>query len=108
MKNRLHCEVTSCQHYSNSQCCLEGIQVDGPAARQPDQTCCASYQERRPGAGSNAMGQSPSGESHIHCQAQHCTYNDGCSCGASSVQVGCCCGDVTSKSGTQCCTFQEK
>ena len=61
MKNRLHCEVTSCQHYSNSQCCLEGIQVDGPAARQPDQTCCASYQERRPGAGSNAMGQSPAG-----------------------------------------------
>lgn len=82
--------------------------MDGPAARQPDQTCCASYQERRPGAGSNAMGQSPSGESHIRCQAQHCTYNDGCSCGASSVQVGCCCGDVTSKSGTQCCTFQEK
>lgn len=108
MKNRLQCEVASCQHYSDHMCCLEGIQVDGPAARQPSQTCCESYQERRPGGGTNAVGHSPSGESSIRCKAQFCTYNQECSCAAPSVQVGCCCGDVTTKSGTECCTFQSK
>ena len=36
--NRLECQVQSCQHFQNHQCCLAGIQVDGPAAQesQPD------------------------------------------------------------------------
>ena len=48
--NRLECQVNSCQHFQNNQCCLMGIQVDGPAAQESSQTCCASYEERRPGA----------------------------------------------------------
>ena len=108
MRNRLQCEVTSCQHYSNSQCCLPGIQVEGPGARQPSQTCCASYQERRPGSGENASHSRPSGHSDIRCQACHCTYNQGEDCTASSVSVGCCGGPATSKSGTECRSFREK
>ena len=48
--NRLECQVQSCQHYQNHQCCLAGIQVDGPSAQEASQTCCASYEERRPGS----------------------------------------------------------
>ena len=61
--NRLECQVQSCQHYQNHQCCLAGIQVDGPSAQEASQTCCASYEERRPGSAQNALGQHPSVDS---------------------------------------------
>ena len=54
--NRLECQVESCQHNQNHQCCLMGIQVDGPAAQDCSQTCCASFEERRAGSAQNAMG----------------------------------------------------
>ena len=106
--NRLECQVNSCQHFQNNQCCLMGIQVDGPAAQESSQTCCASYEERRPGAGQNAMGQNPSVETQIHCKVKGCAYNSHNRCDAQNVCVACCCGDVSSKSGTQCSTFQCK
>lgn len=106
--NRLECQVTSCQHYCDNQCCLPGIQVDGPAARNSSQTCCDSYEERHRSHGENssACGRSPSVESSIKCSAEHCVYNDDCKCEAECVCVGCTCNDVTSKSGTECCTFK--
>lgn len=106
--NKLECQVTSCQHYRDNRCCLPGIQVDGPAARDSSQTCCDSYEERRQGQGENstARGNAPTVESSIKCSAESCAYNDNCKCGADCVCVGCCCGDVTSKSGTECCTFR--
>lgn len=106
--NRLECQVESCQHYQNHQCCLLGIQVEGPAARESSQTCCASYEERRPGSSQNAAGMNPSVETDIRCRAKHCAYNDRDHCQAQSVCVDSCCGDVTCKSGTQCRTFQGK
>ena len=60
--NRLECQVESCQHNQNHQCCLMGIQVDGPAAQDCSQTCCASFEERRAGSAQNAMGQNPTVE----------------------------------------------
>ena len=106
--NRLECQVQTCQHYQNQQCCLAGIQVDGPAARQPQETCCASYEERRPGSAQNGAGQCPCVETDIHCRAKGCAYNSHSRCQAPSVQVSCCGGEATSKSGTQCSTFQNQ
>lgn len=104
--NRLECQVTSCQHYCDNRCCLPGIQVDGPAARESSQTCCDSYEERRQGSGQNSTDHVPSVDSSIDCSAEHCTYNKNCKCEAECVCVGCCCGDVCSKGGTECCTFR--
>lgn len=105
--NKLECQVSSCRHFHNNLCCLNGIQVDGPAARESSQTCCASYEERQPSGGENSVcGCNPTVESAIECKAEHCVYNDHCKCEADCVCVGCSCGDVTSKSGTECCTFK--
>lgn len=106
--NCLECQATRCQHYQNHQCCLMGIQVDGPAAQEPSQTCCASFEERRPGSAQNSMNQNPSVESDIQCKVKGCAYNSHNRCEAQSVCVDTCCGDVFSKSGTQCRTFQNK
>ena len=85
-----------------------GIQVDGPAAQESSQTCCASYEERRPGAGQNAMGQNPSVETEIHCKVKAVPTTATTAATRRNVCVACCCGDVSSKSGTQCSTFQCK
>lgn len=106
--NRLECQVTTCQHYQNHQCCLAGIQVDGPSARESSQTCCASYEERRSGGAENSMGQMPSVETDIQCRVKGCTYNSHNRCEAQNVCVACCSGEASSKSGTQCSTFQNK
>lgn len=106
--NRLECQVESCQHNQNHQCCLMGIQVDGPAAQDCSQTCCASFEERRAGSAQNAMGQNPTVETDIRRHVQSCSYNSNQRCDAQCVCVGCGCGDVTSKSGTECRTFQNK
>ncbi len=106
--NKLECQVTSCRHNCDNLCCLPGIQVEGPAARESSQTCCDSYEERhRPhGENSSACGRMPSDESAIECTAEHCVYNDHCKCEAQCVCVGCSCCDPTGKSGTECCTFR--
>ncbi len=106
--NKLECQVSSCQHWSDNYCCLPGIQVDGPAARESSQTCCDSYEERRENQSQNASasGQYPSGESAIDCSAEHCVYNDHCKCEADCVCVGCTCSGPSSKSETECCTFR--
>ena len=95
--NRLECQVTNCQHYQNNHCSLAGIQVD-----------CASFEERRPGSAQNAACSKPAVETDIQCKVKGCTYNSHNRCSAQSVCVDACCGDVSSKSGTQCRTFQNK
>ena len=105
--NKLECQVTSCQHNCDDLCCLPGIQVDGPAAWESGQTCCASFEDRQPGSGTNSAGdRTPSEKTSISCQAEHCVYNENCKCEADFVSVGCGCSDVTTKSGTECCTFR--
>lgn len=106
--NRLECQVTNCQHYQDNHCCLAGIQVDGPAAQEASQTCCASFEERRPGSAQNAACGRPSVETDIQCKVKGCAYNSHNRCSAQSVCVDACCVDVSSKSGTLCRTFQNK
>ena len=107
MKNKLECSVTACRHNVNSLCDLPSIKVEGPGACCSDQTCCESFEERT-SAGSNAVsGSYASPDTSIDCKAHNCTYNNNCKCEAECVCVGCCCSDVSSKSGTECCTFQQ-
>ncbi|RKJ42013.1 DUF1540 domain-containing protein [Acutalibacter sp. 1XD8-33] len=108
MKNRLECSVTTCLHNSNNLCDLPSIKVEGPGARCSSQTCCESFEERSQRSSNSVSGySSPSPETSIDCKAHNCVYNDNCKCEAECVCVGCCCQDATSKSGTECCTFQE-
>lgn len=108
--NKLECQVSSCKHWCDNCCCLSGIQVDGPAARESSQTCCESYEEKSCGCHEaqnvSAGGRNPSVESSISCSAEHCAYNESDKCKADCVCVGCTCQDPTSKSGTECCTFR--
>lgn len=103
----LKCTVQTCVHNKDFYCALDKIQVGGSAAKNAEETCCDSFQERS-GAAQNAYansaGQTASACSSVECQAKQCKYNDSCQCHAGKISVegsnACQCGQ------TQCATFK--
>lgn len=106
--NKVECHVDNCRHYSNNLCSLDKIKVDGPAAKEKSQTCCLSFAERNNSMENSTAAADAAPDTGIHCKADNCTYNSASKCNADNVTVGCVCAGVTSKSGTECSTFQER
>ena len=101
----LKCTVQTCVHNDQFLCRLDKIQVGGDNARNPQETCCDSFQERTEGTYSNSMSmKSASDCSNIDCRATKCMYNENCQCHAGKISVvG---GNAKDCSGTECATFQ--
>lgn len=106
--NRVECKVISCTYNSQNLCSLDKIHVDGPAAKDKGQTCCASFEEKHGSAMNATSHYNASPETGIHCKAENCSYNKKCKCNADSVCVDSIASDVSSKSGTSCATFSAK
>ena len=51
----LKCTVQTCVHNNDFLCNLDRIQVGGESARNPQETCCDSFQERKEGSYSNSL-----------------------------------------------------
>ena len=43
---KLECNVTNCLHNSDHCCCKQSIMVDGHDAKEKEQTCCGSFDNR--------------------------------------------------------------
>lgn len=108
----LKCTVQTCRHNKNFYCDLDSIQVGGNSAKNPEETCCDSFEERS--AQTNSYSNSYNGAygditgeasptSNIDCKATQCTYNEQCKCHAGKISVegsqACQCGE------TECATF---
>lgn len=101
----LVCSAQNCV-YNNAMYCSKGdIKVGGEDAKVCQDTCCASFQERRHESAKSSMG-SPSTHIDIKCEATNCKYNDKCVCNAKHVDISgaaaCNCDE------TECVTFDEK
>ena len=46
----LSCTARTCLYNKNEYCSKGDIQVDGPNAQRPDETCCKSFVEKKEGA----------------------------------------------------------
>ena len=46
----LSCTAKTCLYNKNEYCSKGDIQVDGPNAQRPDETCCKSFVEKKEGA----------------------------------------------------------
>ena len=90
----LSCTVQTCVHNYQYLCELDKIQVGGNSAKDAQETCCDSFEERREGSYSNKTDsmKSVSDCSDVDCQAKDCRYNE----------EG---GDACHSSGTECATF---
>lgn len=103
----LNCSATSCIYNENMLCSRGEIEVRGEQARQPDETCCGSFRDRRDSAAEN------SGSDHcgcdridIDCRARECAYNERCRCTAAAIDID---GhDASSYQETRCGTFDCK
>lgn len=107
--NKVECHVTNCQHYSDNMCSLDKIKVDGPAARESEQTCCLSFDEKKAGA-QNSMGgmPTPAQNTGIHCAAENCTFNHHTKCDARNICIENCYSSASTKCGTECASFRER
>lgn len=107
--NKLKCRVDTCRNNKDCLCELSKIDVDGPAAEDVCETCCASYVERTKSSQNvSDFGAKPSEQTDIHCSAEHCEYNENKKCKADCVCVGCSCSDPSVVSETECCTFKQR
>ena len=76
----LKCTVQTCVHNQQYLCDLDKIQVGGENAKNPQETCCDSFQERKDGTYSNSLNSmhEASDRSAIDCKATNCMYNEQC------------------------------
>ncbi|MDD2981222.1 MAG: DUF1540 domain-containing protein [Hespellia sp.] len=98
----LKCSVQTCAHNQNFLCDLDSIKVGGESAKEPKETCCDSFVERKDSGYSNSM-KTASDCSCVDCKAVDCTYNNQCKCEAGKISVE---GhDANSTDATECATF---
>ena len=100
---QLKCTVQTCVHNKQFLCDLDEITVGGESAKNPKETCCDSFQERKEGSYTNSM-KEDSASSCVDCKATNCMYNKECECHAGKISVEG--GDAKQASGTECATFQ--
>ena len=103
----LKCTVQTCVHNDQYLCRLDKIQVGGDNAKNSQETCCDSFQERTEGSYANSMNNSvseASDRSQIDCKAVNCMYNENCACHAGKISVEG--GNARQCEGTECATFQ--
>lgn len=110
----LKCTVQTCVHNKKFLCDLDAIRVGGDSAKNPQETCCDSFEERKTDSYSNEYTNSysdvsqsmASDTSDIDCKAAECMYNNECKCHAGKISVE---GSQAGKSEeTECATFQYK
>ena len=101
----LVCSAQNCV-YNNAMYCSKGdIKVGGERACKCQETCCASFQERRHDSVKSSTG-TPTAHIDIKCEAVKCKYNDNRTCHAKSVDIS---GAAAHKeTETECVTFEEK
>ena len=100
----LNCSATSCTYNRNQKCSRGDIEVSGSDAHRSDETCCASFLDRRyDNTHSNVNEGCGCEKIEITCQAQSCTYNDACRCTASAINISG--AQASTEKETQCSTF---
>lgn len=100
---KLECHVTNCASNADDCCCRPDIQVDGACACGCEETCCASFQEKKESYGNAIRHDVPNDALRIGCNAVNCVHNAAGECDADCICVeGCGAG---CKSQTECATF---
>ena len=102
---KLECSVKNCMHNSDECCCKSAILVDGHEAVQPNDTCCASFDENKGGAFTNLF-KTPETRLEVECDAVKCVYNEDRRCAAERIDIA---GDGACDCGqTRCSTFKAR
>lgn len=100
---KLECSVKNCLHNADNCCCKQAIIVDGSKAKEPCDTCCGSFDEKKEGAFQNLF-KTPETRLEVDCEAVNCVYNEDRRCKAEHIGIT---GDGAHEaSHTECATFK--
>jgi hypothetical protein len=102
----LQCRVENCTFNKETCCCKGDITVGGRDADRDNDTCCASFAQRREGhdAFTNSTA-TPQKDIRVSCEAGKCVYNNDYRCNADHVDIKG--GGASNAKGTACATFRE-
>lgn len=102
----LECNVMNCANNKDNLCCKPNIQVSGPCACNPEQTCCSSFQEANGTAQASSAYSVPNVAIEILCSAKNCTFNTDERCHADHISVSSEGSYPDTESKTKCASFR--
>lgn len=102
----LKCTVQNCAHNQSFYCNLDRITVGKEQAKNEQETCCESFQERCGDTYHNDITGYASAETTINCKATQCMYNEKCNCYAGKISVEG--SNACNIEQTECATFHKK
>lgn len=99
----LNCNVETCVHNADRHCCKGDICVEGYTAKEPTETCCGSFAERKGESFRNRF-EKPDRFIGVACEAEQCVFNENRRCIAEHITIA---GDQASQAGdTRCASFR--
>lgn len=101
----LECNVSDCANNTSGYCCRPNIGVAGRDAKECEQTCCSSFENKQRSANNSMRYDMPNRSLDIDCGAMNCTYNADGKCSADVIRVDGDGGPTSLKTQTQCATF---
>lgn len=101
----LRCDVTTCLHNSDKCCCKNTILVEGERAKDPESTCCSSFDEAR-NCGCKNEFETKNLALAVECEAKNCRFNEANRCVARHITIS---GDkARDMTETLCSSFEER
>ena len=114
---KLQCKVNQCAHNASGLCAKNYIDVDGPEEKKKKETFCKSYVLKDVETYKYEfaeMGNNPSLQTEVYCDAINCVYEKGQRCYADRIEIA----NVNPETNTtkqskkpettQCKTFEPK
>ena len=90
LKKRLQCKVNQCAHNADGLCAKNYIDVDGPESHNKKETSCKSYLLKDVDTYNYEfaeMGNNPSLQTEVYCDAINCVYEKGQRCYADRIEI---------------------
>lgn len=101
----LDCTATKCTYNVDEFCAKGSILVAGRDAKQPEETCCSSFQECS-SCGCKNADRCVSRQVDVECEAKECVYNESGACNAGHIGItgnsACECRE------TECSSFRQR
>lgn len=100
----LSCSAVTCVYNKNELCSKGDIRVGGREAKNPGETCCESFQERKEGMSNSTAEGCGCSKIGVDCEARDCMFNENCKCEAGGIHIEG--GTASTARETECSSFR--
>ncbi len=101
----LDCTVTTCTYNVDEYCAKGAILVAGEDAKQPRETCCSSFEDKKT-CGCTNSSRMVDHQVKVECEAVDCIFNEAKMCNAG--QIGIAGSNACTCKETECSSFRPR